>query len=476
MLAAAAAVLAAAAPATADVRIHAKPGLTPHFAASVTDYVSRCGKGHPLRLSIDAGHDRVSVDGRAARSGTFTAKVDLRTGQSARLVVLSGGRQRRHYVRCLPRRFLRWSFERRGRPGAQWYLTAPHGATGPLPLAHTVIVFDGHGVPVWWKREPDEPVNTTLLADGTLAWSRWFGGPFGMRDEGAWEVHRLDGTLVRTLRTVGSPTDHHDMQQLPNGNFLLDTYRLRRGVDLSRYGGHGVGSVSDGEIQEVTPDGRLVWTWSSKDHVKPSETDWPAPKRTLPDGESAFDVFHLNSMEPDGHGGLVISGRHVNAVYRIDMTSGKVTWKLGGTKRPESLKVVGDPRRPHLQMQHDARLLPDGSVTVYDNRSDVPPPRAVRFRIDEAKRTATFAGEVTDEKATESPAEGSARKLRDGHWVVAWGDTKVLSELTNSGRLVWRLRFRDDDVTTYRLTPVAFGRLGAFELRRAMDEMHPRGP
>lgn len=473
-VAAAAALLVAVPGAAASVRIDATPGLTPRFAASVSDYVSRCGKGHPLRLTVDAGGDEVSVDGRKRRSGRFTATVELRSGQSTRVEVVAGGHRRRHHIRCLPSRFPRWSFTRDGKPGAQWYLTAPAGTSVPLPVTHSVIVFDRNGVPVWWRREPAEPFNSTLLADGTLAWTRWYGGPFGMRDEGAWEVHRLDGTPVRTLRTVGSPTDHHDMEQLSNGNFLLDTYRLRRGVDLSRYGGHGVGNVSDGEIQELTPAGQLVWSWNTKDHIRPSETDWPAPLRTLPDGESAFDVFHLNSVQPDGQGGLVISGRHVNAVYRIDMATGKVTWKLGGTKRPESLKVTGDPRRPTFEKQHDARLLPDGSVTVFDNRSDTGPPRAVRFRVDAAKRTARFVEEVTDEKAPESPAEGSARKLPDGHWVVAWGDTKVMSELTASGRLVWRLKFRDDGVVTYRLTPIPFGRLGPSELRRAMDRMHPR--
>jgi uncharacterized protein YndB with AHSA1/START domain len=297
-----------------------------------------------------------------------------------------------------------------------------------------------------------------------------------MRDEGAWEIHRLDGTLVRTLRTAGSPTDHHDMEQLPNGNFLLDTYRVRRNVDLEPYGRDGTGNVSDGEIQELTPGGELVWSWSSKDHIRPAETYRGAPMRTLRDGTTALDAFHFNSMEPDGHGGLVISARHVDAVYRIDMATKKVTWKLGGTKRAESLKVVGDPRKPSLDKQHDARLLPDGSLTVFDNRSDVGSPRAARFRIDAAKRRARFVEEVTEPKAPSSPAEGSARKLANGNWAVAWGDTKLMSEVTRSNELVWRLKFRDDGVITYRLTPIPFGRLSASRLRRAMDRMHPREP
>jgi hypothetical protein len=295
-----------------------------------------------------------------------------------------------------------------------------------------------------------------------------------MRAEGAWEIHRLDGTLVRTLRTVGSPTDHHDMEPLANGNYLLDTYRLRRNVDLEPFGGSGRGNVVDGEIQELTPAGGVVWSWRSNRHVRPSETGWPVPLRTLRDGTRAYDVFHLNSVEPDGQGGLVISGRHANAVYRVDMASGDVTWKLGGSHRAESLKVVGDPLKPTFRWQHDARLLPDGTLTVFDNRTDRGRPRAVRFRIEVGKHRARWLEQVRDEKADESTAEGSARKLANGDWVVAWGATKVVSELAASGRLVWRLKFRDPDVTTYRVEPIPFGRLGASQLRRAMDAMFPR--
>jgi hypothetical protein len=295
-----------------------------------------------------------------------------------------------------------------------------------------------------------------------------------MRPESAWELHTLDGKLVRTLRTSGSPTDTHDMQPLPNGNFLLITYRLRTDVNLAPYGVTGTGGVFDGEIQELDPSGAVVWSWNSKDHLKPSETTTrPPPARGRPDGREGFDVVHLNSVAPDANGGLVISARHADALYRIERPSGKITWKLGGTKRSERLKLTGDPMSPPLGKQHDVQVLPDGTITVYDNRSKIGAPRAVRFKVDAAAGTARWLGQVTEPEVHSSGAEGSARRIAGGNWVVSWGGSNIMSEFTSSNRLVWRLRF-DHDVINYRITPIPAGRLSASSLRHAMDLQYPR--
>ena len=117
-------------------------------------------------------------------------------------------------------------------------------------------------------------------------------------------------------------------------------------------------------------------------------------------------------------------------------------------------------------------VLPDGTITVFDNRTQVSKPRAVRFRINASKRTATFVQEVTDPQAPTSGSMGSARRLAGGDWVISWGGTKLVSEISGSGRIVWRLKFADS--ISYRVTPVPFGTIKATSLRRAMDRMFPR--
>ena len=71
------------------------------------------------------------------------------------------------------------------------------------------------------------------------------------------------------MQTVGTTTDFHDLQPTPDGNYLLLSYRLRSGVDTSAYNGDADATVYDGVVQKVTPDGQLVWEWSTAGPHRP---------------------------------------------------------------------------------------------------------------------------------------------------------------------------------------------------------------
>ena len=216
---------------------------------------------------------------------------------------------------------------------------------------------------------------------------------------------------------MGTQADIHDFQALSGGNALIGAYPPRPGtLDLSAYGGPATGgTLIDGEIQEIKPDGTKVWSWSTEGHIDPSET--PAYWRTafvyslpthLTDGRDAFDWAHMNSFQQVGNT-VVVSFRHLDAVYAISKSTGEIIWKLGGTHTDKSLTVVGDPESNPLGGQHFARVLSDGTLTIHDNNTDSgTPPRAIRYRLDLFNRTATLIDSVTDPDVPSSPCCGSA--------------------------------------------------------------------
>jgi hypothetical protein len=456
--------------------IAAEPSLFPAFDAGVTDYVTRCTAGTPLRLTVDAPEGRtVAVDGDPARSGSFTKDVALGADQAFAFASSSSTSSTTYHVRCLPPGFPPWKVEGVGSGQAEWYLSTP-SSLPPRPYA---VVFDIHGVPVWWIDTGGRPVDFKLLPNGHLAWFD------PVNDAGpAYSEHRLDGTRVRDVRAAGTTTDGHELQLLANGNYLLISVVPRDHVDLSPYGGPSDATVLDSVIEEIDPGGALVWSWNTKDHVSLDETGrwWPEVvqhPQFLPDGRPAYDTTHMNAIEPHGAGQVVTSLRHTDGVYAIDRASGAVDWKLGGTARPESLTVLDDPLAPHtLGGQHDPRFEPDGTLTVHDNGTGlVRPPRAVRFRLDTAARTATLVEDVRDAGAQSSFCCGSARKLAGGNWVMGWGGLAQFAELTPAGEVALRVTYTADESPasfSYRTHPVEPGLLSRAALRAGMDARFPR--
>ena len=44
-----------------------------------------------------------------------------------------------------------------------------------------------------------------------------------------------------------------------------------------------------------------------------------------------WDFFHINSVDLDGDGNLLVSGRSTHTVYKLDR-SGAILWRLGGKR------------------------------------------------------------------------------------------------------------------------------------------------
>ena len=434
----------------------------PAFNPAVTDYVIASSASDVVQFTVDGTGSSVSVDAAPFRNDSFTAPVNnVREGQQFTFVVKLGTGSKTFHVRRLPADFPLWTTERFGTPQSEYTIFAPNLLAD---IRHFVIIADDYGVPLWWYRTAADfqPLDAKLLPNGNIGWLAFQSKTqFG-------EERTLDGTLVRAINpaTASDDTlDPHELLHLPNGNDLVIVNVNRGPIDLRPYGGAAAGTIIDHVLKEFTPGGTLVWQWSMMEHIPISETTpqwWPA----------IYDPYHINSVEPNGNG-YVLSMRHLDAVVRIDRASGAITWKLGGTPRPESLTFAGD-TFGNFGGQHDARILPDGTLTVHDNGTQQNrAPRAVRYKIDTASRTAALLEQVTDSAAPSSGLVGSAQKLPGGNWVTAWGGTAYVTELTANSRVVLRLTF-PNALFTYRAPAVPKGVLQRDKLRSGMNAQFPR--
>lgn len=446
------------------VTITATPALFPTFQSAVVDYVDRCDAAQPTDVQVTAPDGTtVSVNGSPSASGTFTVAVTQSVGKRFTIDVTTGGATTTHYVRCLPTDFPNWTVEKPGAPQAEFYATALVQGFGPPNYS---VIFDTNGVPVWWlNRKPT--FLFTPLPNNDFAIVKLSGGM---------EEYDLNGQMVRSLNTVGADADFHDVLLLPNGDYVMATAQ-QQPCDLSSWGlGPLPKTCINHVFQELQPPATpgappvVVWSWDTSLHIPVTETTqpWIDQQVNTPPTGGAYDPWHFNSVESTGDG-FIISFRHTDAIYKIDNTAlGNVTWKLGGTPRPESLQVINDPLNG-TSGQHDARLLDDGSVTMHDNGTNGAgpsrPPRSVRYAIDTQAQTATLVDQVSDAEVGSSGCCGSTRRLPSGNWVTGWGGTPQISEYSADGTRVFRL----SGTFVYRGLPLPPGAFTAGQFRAGMD-------
>lgn len=432
---------------------------------SAPDHVLRCERG-PVRIRVrGAAGWTARVNGTRFRSGGFTARIPRVAGLRSTVTFRRGDQRKRFHLRCLPRDYPGYEF-RRVRPGGPAFIFMQMDR-------YYATIFDRNGVPVWWFKASGVPDNFSLLPDGNVALDPVDDRSFQI---GTYEVRSLSGRFIRKVGNHGGGTaDIHELLQLPNGNWMLGRQKIRHGVDTTEFGGSADSSVVDIEIQEVTPRGRVVWRWNSADHIGLEETGrwWNEP--ILADrrfDSKTYDIVHWNSVDVKGNY-VILSFRHLDAVYKVDRRTGEIVWKLGGTQTPESLEIRGDPLGHHpLGAQHDARFLADGTISIYDNRSALPEPaRVVRFRVNEATRTARLVQAFGDGRVPVSVCCGSARRVGRS-WLVGWGGTSLTGGYDLRGRRLFSLTV---DKLPYRANYATSRQLSKLRVRRGMDAIARRG-
>jgi hypothetical protein len=427
------------------------PALVPAFNAAITDYAVRCTSGPTTTIST-TGSDTVTIGGTTF-AGPASVTVPMVAGQG--VTVTDGASS--YEIRCLPSDFPSYTSTVTGTPQANGYF---------LTLGQYAVMFDNQGVPVWWYKDTGTLglLDAKFLSPTEIAY--WDG------DSRSYELRSLNGALLGEVGGGNLPLDFHELQQMPNGNFLaimdVTTNCTTQPADcpnLSSWGDSAQASITDNVIVELNPSNQIVWWWDTATHLNlaAENVNWR---------DQYPDIIHMNSLEYDGNGGIIFSARHLDAVYRIDMTTGNVTWKLGGSATPESLAVSGDQYLATggqlFSGQHYARLLPDGSLTVHDNGSRANrPPRGVRFTINTSNMTATEIQTITDAReTTPAPFTGSVELLPGGDWVTDWGGGNFVTELNGQG--VPQITITYPLATSYRSADV-LASLPA--LRAGMDAM-----
>jgi hypothetical protein len=278
--------------------------------------------------------------------------------------------------------------------------------------------YRGRPVLTWWQ--------------GQVAKGHGVGGGYAIMDDSY--------RLVRVVRAGNGFTgDIHDFQLTARGTALMTVYN-KVPFDLSSVGGPAHGYVLEGIVQEISlTTGKVLFEWHSAAHVSPSESYEPLGPKT---GflKAPYDYFHVNSVQPLPDGNLLVSARHTSTVYEIRRSDGAILWRLGGKKSDFAFGPGAA-----FRWQHDARLQPDGTLTVFDNAATSEQAgiqtQALVLRVDAAGRRVTLVRSYEHGPPLLSTSQGDQQRLPDGHVFVGWGSNPFFTEFARDGTVLLDGRF-----------------------------------
>ena len=186
----------------------------------------------------------------------------------------------------------------------------------PLPPGVSVSNFQvqsyrGEPVLTWWQGTNGNP------AFGALAIG------IGQGEDVIMNSHYK--VIARIGAADGLSPDSHEFTLTPEGNALISGYQPVSGVNLTSVHGPVNGTVDDSIVREVdVKTGKVLLDWSALAHVPITDS------HAAVFGTSPWDFFHVNSVSLAPNGNLLISARHMWALYEVDPHTGAIVSTIGG--------------------------------------------------------------------------------------------------------------------------------------------------
>ncbi|MEW4488928.1 aryl-sulfate sulfotransferase [Thalassoglobus sp. JC818] len=298
-----------------------------------------------------------------------------------------------------------------------------------------LMALDSSGEVVWYLRSGHRTADVRILSNGHLLYIHASYRAFLEVDllgniVRQWHGSRLTDPPNENSIPVDMDTVHHEIIEMPNGNFLTISTILEhfeefpsneRDPDAPWLPAYAVVD----ELVEIVPDtGEIVWRLPVKEFLDPKRYGYMALTGFWKDkyeekvGEPVYDWSHANAMiylpEEDA---VIVSFRHLDCMIKVFRKTKQIDWIFGDHRgwseefQKYLLTPDGSMRWPYHH--HAPQLTPHGTVLLYDNGNFRTVPhnepvsaihnesRVVEYKIDEDNRTVEqlweYEGEPGDE-------------------------------------------------------------------------------
>ena len=316
------------------------------------------------------------------------------------------------------------------------------------------LMVDNSGDPVWFRPQRlTNLMNTDFRVQklfgkpvltfwqGTLATPpAYTNAPGGSSEPGSC-YYILDQSyeVIKTVKaSIGFTPDIHEFLLTPNNTALfLSTKTVP--MNLTPYGGPADGYVQDFAIQEIDlKTNKLVFFWDALKHIPLTDSYEPASSATSTG--NVWDVYHLNSIGlSDDKRDIIVSGRNLWTIFKIDRRNGDIIWRLGG--KQSSFSIDSD---ASFSWQHDARILSHNTISMFDDNCcesstippGTPPARGLELKLNFCTMTASVKRTYYHDPNLQVGSQGNVQSLPNGNKFVGFGESSYFSEFRNAGNTV----------------------------------------
>lgn len=316
---------------------------------------------------------------------------------------------------------------------AEYVFSAPYSGPGPAGP----MIFDEAGNLVWFDPVPGNKAASNLQVQQlngqpVLTWWQGYIPPQGFGEGEEIIMNSSYRRIGRVRAGNGYKADLHDFHITPQGTAVLTAFSP---VDcnLSALGGPRGGAVTDSVFQEIDLHTGLVRReWHSLDHVALGDSHSSAVSTST---EWPYDYFHVNSVDQLPNGRTLISARNTWALYDLSTRTGQVLTRIGG--RGSNVRLSAGAATAY---QHDATVLANGTISVFDNGA-VPrvhrQSRALVLAIEPHAKTDTVVAQYEHPKPLSSGSQGNVQTLANGDVFIGWGSKPYVSQFSPSGQLLF---------------------------------------
>ena len=297
------------------------------------------------------------------------------------------------------------------------------------------VIFDNDGNPVWYWQKDDERRDMKVQSNGVLTM---------LARDGKMRFIGLDNNYKQVAEysaVNGASTDEHELVIREDGYYFLFGLRSET-VDMRMYvpSGKANANVAQTMIQEFTPEGDLIFQWRAWDHLDIRDVHLDNISG------SSIRFPHMNAIDFDDDGQILLSCRHLSEIIKIDIHTGEIIWRLGGNH--SDYAFINDPLNG-FRNQHSIRALGNRRYLLFDN-GDLHSPsvsRAVEYELDPNEMTATIVWQYPETTTTSlySHYMGNTQRLENGNTLINWavGHLPKLTEVRPDGTKAFEMNWVD---------------------------------